>query len=91
MTPEQLQKWAEKQIQALISIGIDAIEAERSVNWVLTHLPPNADPRTYIFPAEVLYEPLDEVALNDSRQDWYSSDSVAPKFKRLLDAREDSR
>lgn len=87
MTPEQLAKWAEKQIQALITIGLDAIEAERSVTWVLQHLPPGADPTTYVFPAEVLNEPLDEKAINDARADWYSSDSVPAKYKRLLDAK----
>ena len=87
MTPEQLAKWAESQIQALIRIGFDAIEAERSVNWVLQHLPPGADPRTYVFPAEVLNEPLDEKAIDDARTNWYASDAVPTKYKRLLDAR----
>jgi hypothetical protein len=91
MTPEQLAKWAEKQIQALIrgpsGRGLDAIEAERSVTWVLQHLPPGADPTTYVFPADVLNEPLDEKAVADARADWYSSDSVPAKYKRLLDAK----
>ena len=87
MTPEQLQKWAEGQIQELIRIGYDAIEAERSVNWVLEHLPPGADPRTYVFPAETLYEPFDQVAIADARISWYASDAVPNKYKRLLDAR----
>jgi hypothetical protein len=87
MTPEQLAKWAEGQIQELIKIGIDAIEAERSVNWVLEHLPPGADPRTYIFPAETLNEPLDQKAVDDARADWYAANAVPNKYKRLLDAR----
>lgn len=87
MTPEQLAKWAEGQIQELIKIGFDAIDAERSVNWVLQHLPPGADPRTYIFPAETLNEPLDERAVTDARADWYASEAVPTKYKRLLDAR----
>jgi hypothetical protein len=87
MNPEQLAKWAEGQIQELIKIGYDAIEAERSVNWVLQHLPPGADPRTYVFPAEVLNEPLDEAAISDARTDWYASEAVPNKYKRLLDAR----
>jgi hypothetical protein len=87
MTPEQLAKWGESQIQALIGIGYDAIEAERSVNWVLQHLPPGADPTTYVFPAETLNEPLDQKATDDSRQDWYSSDAIPAKYKRLLDAK----
>lgn len=91
MNPEQLAKWAEKQIQALITIGLDAIEAERSVTWVLNHLPPGADPTTYVFPADVLNEPLDEKAVTDARQDWYSSTAVSNRYKRLLDARERDR
>jgi hypothetical protein len=87
MTPEQLAKWAESQIQELIKIGFDAIEAERSVNWVIMHLPPGADPTTYIFPAEVLNEPLDQKAVDDARADWYASEAVPNKYKRLLDAR----
>lgn len=86
MTPEQLAKWAESQIQELIKIGLDAIEAERSVTWVLQHLPPGADPTTYVFPADVLNEPLDEKAVSDARQDWYSSEAVSNRYKRLLDA-----
>jgi hypothetical protein len=86
MTPEQLAAWGESQIQALIRIGFDAIEAERSVTWVMTHLPPGADPRTHVFPAEVLNEPLDDKAVSDARQDWYASDAVPNKYKRLLDA-----
>ena len=90
MTPDELRKWAEGQIQELIRIGFDAIEAERSVNWVLDHLPPGADPRTYVFPAEQLSDPLDQLAVTDARIHWYASDAVPRKFKRLLDAREDS-
>lgn len=91
MTPEQLAKWGESQIQALIRIGFDAIEAERSVNWVLEHLPGSplglADPRTYVFPAETLNEPLDQKAVDDARADWYAVDAIPNKYKRLLDAR----
>lgn len=87
MTPEQLAKWAEGQISELLKLGIDAIEAERSVTWVLQHLPPGADPRTYVFPADVLSEPLDQKAVDDARTAFYADDSVPPKFKRLLDAR----
>ena len=91
MSDEELRRWAEKQIQALIAIGIDAIEAERSVNWVVQHLPPGANPTTYVFPAETLYEPLDDKAVADARADWYASEAIPAKFKRLLDAREDIR
>lgn len=87
MTPEQLAKWAENQIQALIRIGFDAIDAERSITWIITHLPPGADPRTYVFPAEVLNEPLDDKAVSDARSDWYQSPEIPQRFKRILDAK----
>ena len=87
MTPEQLAKWAEAQITELIAIGFDAIEAERSVTWVLDHLPPNADPRTYVFAAETLREPLDDKAIQDARVAWYADEAIPRKYKRLLDAR----
>lgn len=85
MTPEELQAWAEQQKKALMDLGTDAIEAERSINWVLAHLPPGADPNTYIFSAEELYEdPASAASVADARQDWYAT--VDPKFARLLDA-----
>lgn len=87
MTPEQLQKWAEGQISELLKLGIDAIESQRSINWILRHLPPGADPRTYVFPADMLNEPLDEKAIADARTDWYSSDAIQAKYKRILDAK----
>lgn len=87
MTADELRKWANQQTTVLIELGIDAMEAERSVKWVLAHLPPDADPRTYIFPAETLYEdPSTDAAVADARADWYQSDAVGAKFKRLLDA-----
>lgn len=88
MTSEELAKWGEGQIQELIKIGISAIEAERSVTWVITHLPPGADPTTYVFPAEVLNEPIDEAAIADARLAWYADPAIPPKYKRLLDSRE---
>jgi hypothetical protein len=87
MTPEELTNWAEGQIQALIALGVDAIDAVRSVGWVLNHLPPYADPRTYVFPDATLDEPLDDKAIAAARIDWYANDAVPAKFKRLLDAR----
>jgi hypothetical protein len=87
MTPEQLRRWAEQQTQALIALGVDAIEAERSVQWVLDHLPPGADPNTYVFAADTLNEPLDQEAVANARAAWYAGENVPARFKRLLDAR----
>ena len=87
MTPEQLAKWAESQIQALIALGVDAIDATRSVGWVLDHLPPGADPNSYVFADITIDEPLDDKAIAAARIDWYASPAVPARFKRILDAR----
>ena len=84
-------KWADSQIAVLTSIGIDLAESQRSVNWVLDALPEGEDPAVWVPPAHVLDAPLDNAAIQDARVDWYASDSVPPRYKRLLDAVEDNR
>lgn len=85
------EKWQEETIRTLIELGIDAAEAQRSVKWVIDHLPEGADPNTYIFSADELYEdPASTAAIADSRADWYAKDGVLPKFKRILDATEEA-
>lgn len=79
-------KWAESQVKELQELGIDAIEAQRSVIWVLGNLPPGADPATWIPAIFDLDEEVTEADIQDARVDWYASDSVPPAFKRLLDA-----
>lgn len=83
------EKWQEDTIRTLIDLGVDPAEAQRSVKWVIDHLPDGEDPATYIFSGEELYEdPATDAAIADSRADWYAKDSVLPKFKRILDATE---
>lgn len=82
-------KWAEEQIQALMDIGIDEAEAQRSINWVLKNMPEGADPSRWIPTAAQLDTPLDEADIQDARTDWYAKDSVPPEFNRLLDAAEE--
>lgn len=83
------EKWQEDTIRTLVDLGVDPADAQRSTKWVLDHLPVGADPATYIFTADELYEdPAGDAAIADSRADWYAKDSVLPKFKRILDATE---
>jgi len=87
----QHQQWADKQVAALIEIGVNPLDAEKSVQWVLTHLPAGEDPATYIFPANALYEdPASDAAISDARADWYAADHIPARFKRLLDAKEET-
>jgi hypothetical protein len=83
------QNWAESQIAALVEIGIDLQEAQRSVKWVLDNLPQGEDPATWIPSAEQINVEISDADIVDARADWYASDSVPPRFKRLLDAVED--
>ncbi|MCL4864207.1 MAG: hypothetical protein KJZ93_32665 [Caldilineaceae bacterium] len=83
----QHQAWVEAQLRTLVDLGVDLAEAERSVRWVLDHLPDGADPATWIPPAELLWvNPGSEEAIADARAAWYSSPAVQGRFKRLLDA-----
>lgn len=82
------QQWADAQIAALVELGIDLVDAERQVQWVLDNLPEGEDPATYIFPDHVLWQdPASDEAVQDARVEWYAADRIAPKYKRLLDAR----
>lgn len=83
--PTDHSKWATKQINAAIAIGVNPIDAARAAKWVLDHLPPGADPDTYIFSADEMMEDLtSEAILADARADWFSK--VDPRDARLLDA-----
>jgi hypothetical protein len=83
------QDWAEAQIAALVEIGVDLIEAQRSVKWVLDNLPSGENPATWIPTAEQMQSAITDADILDARVDWYTQDSVPPKFNRLLDAVED--
>jgi len=84
-------KWADGQITALLDLGVDLADAQRSVNFVLDNMPEGADPNTWIPSAELLQqEPSAPELVQDARAAWYASDAVPPKYKRLLDAREET-
>lgn len=79
-------RWMEEQITALVEAGVDLADAQRSVNWVLAHLPANADPRVWRPSPQLLAGIVQAEAIRDARADWYASDAIPPRFKRLLDA-----
>ena len=54
------QAWAEEQIQALLSLGMTGENAGRVIRWVLTHLPPDANPDTWIPPPDLLDGPVED-------------------------------
>lgn len=80
--------WAKSQLAALLALGVSPIDAQRSVKWVLTNLPRDADPATYVFPASVLWqEPSSAAMVQDARVYVYSDDGFGRKYATLLDAR----
>lgn len=89
MTEAELNRWAEEQIAALVGAGIDLLDAQRTVERVLARLPVGEDPRTYIPPTGTGPVEITQADVDDARADWYASDAVEPKYKRLLDAREE--
>lgn len=90
MAASEHQKWAEQQIEVLVSCGVDLQDAQRTVKRILDLLPAGQDPATWIPTAEQLWQdPSTPEAVQDARADWYASDAVPAKYKRLLDAREE--
>ena len=89
MSPEELRKWADGQVQALIDCGVDPLDAENTVKRVLAKLPEGVDPDTWIPPADNGEVEITEADVEDARANWYASDAVPAKYKRLLDAVEE--
>lgn len=86
----QHQAWAEKEIATLIELGVNPIDAQKRVDWVLDHLPDGADPATHIFPASELWtEPGAPENVQDAAAAWMESDDTPARFKRLLHAKEE--
>ncbi len=82
----QHQQWADEQVRQLIELGINPLDAQEAVDWVLANLPPGADPATYIFPASALYDDP-ATQMGNAAAAWMASDSVPNRFKRILHAR----
>lgn len=76
--------WAEKELSALISIGVNPIDAQRTVTWVLEHLPPGADPATWVPKASDLNEPINDNIIQDALIVWIMLSAV--RYKKLLSA-----
>lgn len=81
-------KWANAQFAVLVELGVNPIDAQASVDWVLSHLPFGADPAIYVFPERVLVDELTtREVIADARIAFYASDDVPTKYKRILDSR----
>jgi len=82
--------WAEEQIAALIESGEDPLDAEKVVAAALAAISLGEDPATYVQTpmAAARDAEITDEDVADARADWYASDDVPQRYKRLLDARE---
>jgi len=82
--------WAEEQIAALIESGEDPLDAEKVVAAALAAIPMGEDPAIYVQTpmAAARDAEITDEDVADARADWYASDDVPQRYKRLLDARE---
>lgn len=82
------ERWAKAQFATLVELGVNPIDAQASIDWVLSHLPFGADPAIYVFPDSALVDELTtREVIADARIAFYASDDVPTKYKRILDAR----
>lgn len=83
-----LHTWAELQKQALVRAGVNPVDADLAVNWVVENIPSGIDPETWIV-AQTLFLALrqgDPGALQDVVAAWASNDAVETRHRRLLTA-----
>lgn len=81
------ERWANQQIAALVELGVNPVDAQASVDFVVRHLPVGADPATYVLPDTALLDELTtREVIADARVAWYQNDEIASKYKRILDA-----
>lgn len=84
------QKWYDREVDALVELGVDLIDAEARQQWILDNLPYGEDPATYIFPGGALYQdPSAPDKVQDAAAAYIASDETPSRFKRLLHAKQE--
>lgn len=86
------EKWLQRQLSVAVELGINPLDAQKSLRAFLDLLPCGADPDTYIVPAERLEQDITSQALRDDAvADWVANEAIPARFKLLLVAGEDSQ
>lgn len=81
--------WAEQQKAALIDAGVNPLDAERAVQWVMNNLPPGEDPDTWLPAQRIVTDVVtsaEQESIIDAKAIWYTDDSVPQRHRMLLDA-----
>lgn len=83
-----LHTWAEQQKALLIRAGVNPLDAELAVDWVIEHLPQLQNPDTWVV-SQTLFDDLRtdrESVLRDAVAAWAADPSVEVRHQRLLTA-----
>lgn len=83
------EEWGRRQVDALVRLGDDAMDAEEWVARLLALVPEDADPATYQLTDDDIaaMARVDAAAVQAARVEWFAADWVPARYKRLLDAR----
>lgn len=77
--------WANQQVATLLEAGVNPLDAQRSISWMLDNVPIGDDPAMWIPTVASVAVTLDKASIADVRAVWYERKET--KVKRLLDAR----
>ena len=82
------ERWGQEQVAALIEDGENPRDAEHIVRVALSMMPLGVDPAAWLPSPSGAVEAATLSALDryDARADWYASDAVPGRWKRILDA-----
>lgn len=83
-----LQTWAEQQKIVLVSLGVNPVDAEIVVRWLVDNLPPLQNPDTWIVPARLFAQLRvgDDTLLREIVSAWMADETVEERHRRLLTA-----
>jgi hypothetical protein len=80
-----LERWAGKQITAMVALGVNVLDAQKAVRAFMEVLPPGADPDTHIVPAHFMAQDITRKEYTDDAVSaWVSDERIPSRFKLLL-------
>jgi len=81
--------WAERQKQALIDAGVNPLDAQQAVQWVIDNLPAGADPSTWLPAAhhiiDLVRDAQSDVVI-DAKAYWHSDEAIPARYNAILSA-----
>lgn len=81
--------WAEQQKQALIDAGVNPLDAQQAVQWVIDNKPADADPDTWLpAPHHIvdLARDAQTGVTTDAKAYWHSHEAIPQRYNAILSA-----